>query len=191
MMMKSPIINILFLDLETTGLDCTKHYILEVAALPAQLHNKNFHCNQNKIFTALLNFHIDKFKNNFDSKALAMHEQNNLLKDILNSEIKKFELRDLEMELINQVNNAFGRYAMGIQLAGNSVHFDLQFIKYHMPTFAKRLSYRILDMTTYRTVRDALLDTKEEHISAHRAKDDVLFSLSLMHDFVQSIAVGE
>lgn len=186
-MNNTSIINILFLDLETTGLDCTKHHILELAMLPAQLHEKSFFCNKELIYSALVNFHVDKFKENFDPKALEMHEQNNLIKDILNPEIKKWELRDLEQELIKQVDNTFGKYAMQIQLAGNSVHFDLQFLKHHMPLFAKRLSYRILDMSTFRTLATALCDYKSEINPAHRAKEDVLYSHRLMVDFVQYI----
>jgi len=116
-----------------------------------------------------------------------MHEQNNLIKDILNPEIKKFELKDLEQELIKKVDNTFGKYAMQIQLAGNSVHFDLQFIKHHMPLFAKRLSYRILDMSTFRTLATALCDYKSELNPAHRAKEDVLYSYSLMIDFIKKL----
>ena len=182
-----PITNILFLDLETTGLDCTENFILEVAILPAQLHERNFFCNKELIYSALVNFHVDKFKENFDPKALEMHEQNNLIKDILNPEIKKFELKDLEQELIKKVDNTFGKYAMQIQLAGNSVHFDLQFIKHHMPLFAKRLSYRILDMSTFRTLATALCDYKSELNPAHRAKEDVLYSYSLMVDFITTL----
>jgi len=186
-----PITNILFLDLETTGLDCAKHYILEVAILPAQLHEENFFCNKENLFTALLNFHVENFKENFDPKALEMHETNNLIQDILNSDIKKWELKELEQELIKQVNNTFGKYAMGIQLAGNSVHFDLQFIKHHMPTFAKRLSYRILDMSTFRTLATALCNYKSELNPAHRAKEDVLYSYSLMLDFIKKLRHSE
>ena len=182
-----PMTNILFLDLETTGLDYSKHHILELATIPAQLHQQNFFCNKELLFTALINFHVDKFKENFDQKALEMHEQNNLIKDILNPDIKKWDLQDLEHELIKQVDNTFGKYAMGIQLAGNSVHFDLQFIKHHMPLFAKRLSYRILDMSTFRTLATVLSGYKSDHNSIHRAKEDVLYSHSLMIDFVKML----
>jgi oligoribonuclease (3'-5' exoribonuclease) len=67
----------------------------------------------------------------------------------------------------------------------------LQFIKHHMPTFAKRLSYRILDMSTFRTLATALCNYKSELNPAHRAKEDVLYSYSLMLDFIKKLRHSE
>ncbi len=72
-------------------------------------------------------------------------------------------------------------------LAGNSVHFDLAFIKKHMPRFAARLSHRVFDVSTLlraeRTYGDshALINVPA---SSHRAREDVLASLATAGRFV-------
>lgn len=187
-MTTTPLINCLFLDLETTGLEPTQHHILELSILPAQFYGQKFSCYQEKMFTAIINFPIEKLQHNCHQKAFEMHQQNGLIADIVNPNIDKWELKELETELIKRVNFLFGDHSMGIQLAGNSVHFDLAFIKHHMPTFAKRLSYRILDMTTFRTIYSSLYpDDSEQPNPKHRARDDVLYSYGLMLEFIQKL----
>jgi oligoribonuclease len=144
------------------------------------------------MFTAIVNFPIEKLQHNCHQKAFEMHQKNGLIADIVNPNIEKWELKELETELIKRVNFLFGSHSIGIQLAGNSVHFDLAFIKHHMPTFAKRLSYRILDMTTFRTIYTSLYpEDSEQPNPKHRARDDVLYSYGLMLDFIQKLKLTE
>jgi hypothetical protein len=64
-------------------------------------------------------------------------------------------------------------------LAGDSVHFDLGFVRYHMPTLAKRLSHRVYDVSAIKLFCRSLgmpkIERKEDPV--HRAAGDVLRSI--------------
>ena len=72
-------------------------------------------------------------------------------------------------------------------LAGNSVHFDLAFLKKHMPKFAARLSHRVFDVSTLLRAERTYGDSHaaiQVPASAHRAREDVLASLETAGRFV-------
>ncbi len=63
-------------------------------------------------------------------------------------------------------------------IAGNSVHMDKLFLFHHMPRLNDYLHYRILDVTSVKTVVNALhpkLFFKKQN--SHRAVDDIYESI--------------
>lgn len=70
-----------------------------------------------------------------------------------------------------------------ITLLGNSVHFDLRFVKRVFPDFARLLSHRAFDVTAIRLFCQSLGMPKPEGEPAHRAEADVGESLRLLADF--------
>ena len=67
-----------------------------------------------------------------------------------------------------------------VVLAGNSVDFDRGFLRKHMPEFAKRLSHRVSDASSYyRFCRDLGMPRRPKPENAHRAAVDVRESLEL------------
>lgn len=69
----------------------------------------------------------------------------------------------------------------GIELAGNSVHFDLEWCKVHFPKFAACLSHRVMNVSTLLSAGRTWYPDWEElpSANAHRALDDVYASLAL------------
>lgn len=65
-------------------------------------------------------------------------------------------------------------------LAGNSVHFDLNFLKVHMPTLAQRFSHRLLDVTAAKLFCASLGFTEPQTDPAHRAEADIDSSMAHM-----------
>ena len=67
-------------------------------------------------------------------------------------------------------------------LLGNSVHFDLRFLRRHLPEFSKHLSHRVIDCSAIRLFCEALGRPYNKSEPAHRAKDDVEESIKLFYD---------
>lgn len=68
-------------------------------------------------------------------------------------------------------------------LLGNSVHFDLRFVRRLFPKFAKRLSHRVIDVSAISLFCQSLGMPKPEGAPAHRAMADVDESLRLLASF--------
>ena len=62
-------------------------------------------------------------------------------------------------------------------LAGRTVHFDLGFIRHHMPRLAARLSHRVYDVSAICLFCESLGMPRLKKGEAHRASEDVLESV--------------
>jgi hypothetical protein len=68
-------------------------------------------------------------------------------------------------------------------LGGNTAHFDLGFLRVHMPEFAKRLSHRVFDASGfYRQCLSVGMPELPKPVEAHRAKEDVERSIELARE---------
>lgn len=67
-----------------------------------------------------------------------------------------------------------------VHLAGASVHFDLGWLRVHMPRLAKRLHHRILDVTSLWLAAQAWgpPGIDRDPSAAHRALDDILQTIA-------------
>lgn len=135
----------LWIDLETTGLynhdnmnGCKIHKILEVAL---HITNSNFDiiddgyvglCNISTSDISLMNDYV-----------LNMHTSNGLIIDCFNSEKT---IKDVEDEILAYLD--IYDIEDNIILCGNTIHFDKIFIEAQMPRLAKKLSYRVIDVSS-------------------------------------------
>ena len=175
----------IWLDLETTGLDPDRDIILEFAAMiandgrggdftPIEIHQSvvapYFYGTRP---AGVILAEMDPFVRN-------MHTKNGLLAELERPELccTIGEADEFLAALIPDGKPS---------LAGNSVHFDLGFLRVHMPRFAARLSHRVFDVSTLlraeRTYGDSH-DMIQVPASAHRAREDVLASLATAGRFV-------
>ena len=166
---------LLFLDLESTGLSPKLHDILEVVATVVDgdslVEGPTFHQVVWQPADALAAM---------DSWCRDTHTKSGLVDEVVESK------RTLE-----QVDEALAFFVrrnmeedIKLQLAGNSVHFDLGFINEHMPRTAALLSHRIVDVSgMYRTLRMLGVDVVQagNGVVAHRAVPDVRHSIDQLH----------
>jgi len=115
-----------------------------------------------------------------------MHESSGLLQEV--SQTTK-ELNDVETQILTHLNSIFGHRATQIQLCGNSIHFDRSFIKTDMKRLEQRLSYRLLDVTPFRTLKQ-MLAPSQESIPKHRALDDCTYSSQLLAEFYEVLCLN-
>ena len=91
----------------------------------------------------------------------------------------------VELELMQLVDRHFqGEPAV---LCGNSIGQDRLFINRHLPLLAKKLHYRMLDVTSWKVVFQNMLGIKFEKKNSHRAIDDVRESIEELRHYMKFV----
>lgn len=158
-------ITLLWLDLETTSTDENHDHVLEVAAATASLDDA---CNITHRYRTSI-FYEDVLVQFLDPYVKDMHTKNGLLNECVNSDTKIEMAEDALLEFVPVIEDSDER----VTLAGSSVHFDLRFIRRWMPRLARRLSHRILDVSSIKLENEGLGMPRIQKGNAHRAKDDI------------------
>lgn len=134
--------NLMWLDLEMTGLEPSKDVILEVAAI---LNNFEF----NELSRYETGVKQDEalirkllYENEWSRNRPAETEAE--IKTSINGKSPEA----VEEELLSLINNTFGNET--VYLAGNSIHADRGFIKQYWPKLHARLHYRMLDVSSFK-----------------------------------------
>ena len=170
--------NLLWLDLETTGLDPFKHCILEVAVAHVTLE-KPFDlgvkpCRPEHLPSWVV--YLPKSEHQYlDPFILDMHTKNGLLAACSDASHRDhvFAVQEQLLTLVPEIADREERTV----LAGASVHFDLSFLRVWMPELARRLSHRVYDTSAIKLFCQSLGMNKLPKGEAHRAAADVLESV--------------
>jgi oligoribonuclease len=103
--------------------------------------------------------------------------------DFLKNLSKSKSLAAVEKELVSFVDHHFG--SEPAMLAGNSIHSDRAFIKQWMPELELRLHYRMLDVTSWKTVMETMYDVEFEKPEVHRAFEDIQASIAELQYYLE------
>lgn len=160
---------VIFLDLETSGLDPSTDRILEIAAARV---DGNLNPVDGFACVILPNPGIVACP---PGVAYDMHSRNGLL-----DEIRQGQGVTLA-ECMRPFSEWLDRQGEGLHtLAGNSVHFDLAFLRSWCAPIAARFSHRLLDVSAFGVAR-AYTGLDPCPLAAgdrHRAQGDVLYSIA-------------
>lgn len=158
---------LLWVDLEMTGLSPEKDRILEVAAIATGMDLKPV-----GEFTAVVKVPEELLKERMVGE---FWEKNKESRDgLIKQNATGKEIEEVEAELNKFVDEKFGKEVI---LAGNSIHQDRKFIDREMPTLAKRLHYRMLDVSAWKVYFENALNKKFIKPEAHRALSDIQGSI--------------
>lgn len=162
----------IWVDLETTGLDHETGQILEVAVLITDSH---LHELIRRSWQVGVPEELRQLKRLCDDYVTEMHERSGLFKEIAEGFGHQLaEVQDHLQYLIEDFD------AVNAPLCGSSVHFDRKWLERHMPSVAELLHYRNVDASGARIVAEAggvVIDVPE---SGHRAMSDVERSLEIV-----------
>lgn len=161
---------LIFLDLETTGLDPIKSEILEIAMVSTDRYGLKKH----RTFTAVANVK-DAYYGTMDDWCQQTHTKSGLIQDVKDSRLEIHQIDKMAAEFV------WTDYPKGHAiLVGNSIQFDRKFIDLHMPLLSRLLHHRMIDVSG---MREAFKLTRNIHLrnisSSHRALPDVLDSIAL------------
>jgi oligoribonuclease len=132
--------NLVWLDLEMTGLDAQVDVILQAALIVTSAE-----------LTPLEQFSCDIWQPEAEFDKMVpfvrdMHEKTGLLARVRAS---KTELRRAEQQMLEIVT---GWCPFGAVLCGNSIGQDRRFVDQHMPGLAAYLTYRLVDVSTVKVL---------------------------------------
>lgn len=166
---------VLFLDLETTGLNPETTTILEVAAVAVGAGFEEV-----ASFERVVHHDLPPM----DEWCRKTHGESGLLAAVAES---TFSLREVETDLANFARKVFpgGK----IILAGNSIHFDRGYVKKHLPRLEAMLHYRMLDVTAVRQAREFFSSKPVPDVGnerPHRAMPDVRASIAMLKGLVST-----
>ena len=174
---------IIWLDVETTGLDERNGALLEVGLAYAQDFDP---CNLGAAGNVVIKTQLDALAGKVDQYVIDMHTKNNLWAETQGP--NALELRAAEDLLLQWVPEQPDGALY--TLAGNSVHFDYRWLRHHMPRFAARFAHRLLDVSAIQIFCTGLGMQKPPKGEAHRAIADLRESALLLktcREFVSSI----
>lgn len=166
--------NILWIDLEMTGLDPSADRILEVGAIITDWNFKELATYEAaiKVDATLVEERMFKgpakeFWNSVPETRDALIKQNN--------ETAR-PVTTIENELLALIEEHFEK-DIPVILAGNSIHMDRRFIEVEWKKLNARLHYRMLDVSSWKLVFENKYGKKFAKREAHRALDDIRGSI--------------
>lgn len=169
--------NLLWIDLEMTGLDPREDKIVEVGAIatdwnfePIATYEATVKLDQDFLREKLVGEFWDK--NDGSRKSL-----------LENNETAQLTAAEIEQKMCSFVHENFD-LAAPIYLAGNSIHQDQKFIENEWPELNRLLHYRQLDVSSWKIVMNArgIVFPKPED---HRAMADIEGSIAELKFYLQ------
>ncbi|KAH8926688.1 ribonuclease H-like protein [Atractiella rhizophila] len=168
-----PSTNLVWVDLEMTGLDLTKDRVLEIAVI---VTDKDL----NPLDDGLT-FVIQTDKSVLDGMGewcTKQHGQSGLTEACLKSSDR---MEEVELRVLRYIERHIPRRGTAI-LAGNTVHADKAFLKKDMPRVHDHLHYRIVDVSSIKELCKRwypdLEVIKSQGKDDHRALTDILHSIA-------------
>ncbi len=156
---------LVWLDLETTGLDPKKGSILEIGVIVTDLE-----LNEIERRSWVLQYSRDSILTSMNDFVLNMHMSNGLLKKVwatrrLGEVVTADFLHRLDVDRAKTILGAHAwirratadTEAKDCYLAGSSIHFDRAWLVEHAPEIVETVSYRMVDVSTFRVAFPGLL----------------------------------
>lgn len=179
--------SLLWLDLETTGLDPQNDHILEVAwaftplqvprLIPA-ISSKVITPNAETAQLLKANLFIQN-----------MHGESGLLNDLYS--VGTVVVEDAEDDILKGFDDL--PHEEDVYLAGASVHFDKSFLATWMPRLHARLGHRIVDTSSTKMLLQGVhlaIEPGEKNENPHRAAHDIRWCIDYHHSVQAVMRIG-
>ncbi|TET05923.1 oligoribonuclease [Candidatus Dependentiae bacterium] len=169
--------NLVWIDLEMTGLSLEKDVILEIASI---VTDKDLNVLAHG--PSLSIHHSDVVLEEMNSVVAEFHRKSGLLEEVRHSAIN---LQDAEQQTLDFIRE----YCLPevAPLCGNSIWQDRAFLRIYMPRLLSYLHYRLIDVTSFKEIimrwypedPHAFFEKRD----AHRALDDIKESIAELNHY--------
>jgi oligoribonuclease len=170
--------NLLWVDLEMTGLSPVEDRILEVAAIAT-----DWDFNEIETYTGVVKVSekliAERMVGDFWEKNPESY------KSLVEQNKDGKPCKEIEQELLDFVKRNFGRT---IYLAGNSIHQDRKFIEREWPELNEKLHYRMLDVSAWKIYFENAKNFYVTKAENHRALDDIRGSIEELKCYLKKVS---
>lgn len=175
---------ILWVDMEMTGLDPVHDFPLEIAAIVTDWDFKEI-----AAYEGAIHWCSKHVQARFDLNKKFWYEEAPESREQLTAQNKatKKTKAAVERELLAFLDEHFEDGP--VLLAGNSIHQDRKFIDEWFPKFAKRLHYRMLDVTAWKVVMEGKYKLRFAKPEQHRALEDIRGSMEELQYYLKKAKV--
>ena len=172
--------NLIWIDLETTGLRVGNRVILEIASI---ITDKDLHILEEGPVLAI--YHPDEVLDRIDAWPARQHEYSGLLDACRNSDIS---VQEAEQQTLRFLRKYTPRQAS--PLCGNSISLDRRFLMRYMPELYGHLSHRSVDVSSiaelvYRWYPGIM--SRLDKDATHRASDDIRGSIEELREYRRQV----
>lgn len=171
-----------WLDLEMTGLDPKMDKILEVAVIIT-----DFNFNELGLYHSLVK-HDSKYIEDLLKSNPFWSGRSDGLKQIVKDLQSGKDEKIVEQQLIELCEKVYKNNEQ-IYLAGNSIRVDRGFIDNWWPSFAAKLHYRMLDVSSFKLWWTGSGGSEFVKTEKHRALDDIRESIEELKNYTAKIKV--
>lgn len=167
-----------WIDLEMTGLDENIHHILEVAVIVTDLDFNVLEEYETAVYQP------KEILDLMDDWCTKTHTGNGLVKRVATGK----PLAEVEKDLL-AISKKHFLADERIVLSGNSVNNDKRFIDKYLKNFAKRLHYRLIDVSSFKEIFRDKYGVKIKKGDKHRALDDIKESITELKAYLAYVTV--
>lgn len=164
--------DIVWMDLEMTGLDVDKDKILEVACI---ITDKDLQIKSKELCFAIN--HPAHVYENMNEWCIKHHNESGLIEKCKQSNVPPDQAEEILLSFLKE-------YIAERQcpLAGNTIYMDRLFVRKYFRTVDEYLHYRIIDVSSIKELakrwHPQIAKTVPEKMFAHRSLDDIRESIS-------------
>ena len=167
-----------WVDLEMTGLDAHTDRILEAAVIITDLELQVLDTLHRIVYQP------KEILDRMNDWCKQTHGKSGLTAMIANG----LPIEAVEKDMLDLANKYYAP-SEKVVLCGNSINMDKTFIDRYMPDLAKRLHYRVVDVTSFKEMFRSKYGVHHEKTEGHRALDDVKASIKELAHYLQFIQV--
>lgn len=173
--------DVLWCDMEMTGLDPTRDLPLEIAVIATDWDGNEIASFESGIGQDATTVEVLLDQNDFYKK----YPENR--KALIKLAADSPTAAVVEKQLLSFVDEHFDT-TRPVLLAGNSIHQDRRFIRACLPFFNQKLHYRMLDVTAWKVVFEGKFGATYEKKESHRALDDVRESIAELNFYMERVS---
>ena len=163
--------NLLWLDMEMTGLDVNKEVVIEVACIVTDMNFRELDS-----FETIVK-QPQSYLDSMDSWNTEHHGKSGLTAKVPTG----MDPEMMEMKLIDLINKHFPLSRTDLKkrpiMAGNSIAQDRLFIDKYFKNLSARLHYRMVDVSSFKVVMNNKYNLEYKKQNSHRALDDIRESI--------------
>ncbi len=172
--------NLIWIDLEMTGLDVNKESIIEIATVVTDAQLNELASGPNLVI-----HQSDDLLNKMDKWCVNQHGKSGLTQAVRESKITMAQAEQETLDFVRRYVEE-GKSPM----CGNTVYMDRLFLKKYMPTLEAYFHYRHIDVSTLKELArrwkpDVVV--KKDEDSDHRALSDIRQSIAELRHYRSSI----